>query len=429
MKKKVILFFNLALVITLVLTACGSKTDENVLRVWITWGDNPQQIQELFNGFTEQTGIRVEVTAPVETDKLMTALTSSQPPDILVLSGGDLVKSYFSQNLVEPLNSWIDTAGINMDDIYTAPADQCLYQGEYLCLPWGTDIYALYWNKTLFAEAGLDPEMPPQTMEELVAYADQLTKYDQDGNLTQVGFIPDFSWSHTDLYVSMLGGFWYNPDGTELTLNSQPMVDSLLWQQQFYEKVGYEKMLNFIATLGDYSSSEHGFISERVAMMVEGEWFTGPNFIGAFGPDLNYGIAAFPPPADHPERAGTVVVQGTVALIPANATNKSASAQLLAWMLSPSVVAEEMYANYNLPTSRTAAQDPRFTSDPFFSVFIDLMGGANATYVTTTAISITVDDERGSIEEQVLHTGADPQTLLDDAQSRLSPLLQQALTP
>jgi len=429
MKKKVILFFNLALVITLVLTACGSKTDENVLRVWITWGDNPQQIQELFNGFTEQTGIRVEVTAPVETDKLMTALTSSQPPDILVLSGGDLVKSYYSQNLVEPLNSWIDSAGINMDDIYTAPADQCLYQGEYLCLPWGTDIYALYWNKTLFAEAGLDPEMPPQTMEELVAYADQLTKYDQDGNLTQVGFIPDFSWSHTDLYVSMLGGFWYNPDGTELTLNSQPMVDSLLWQQQFYENVGYEKMLNFIATLGDYSSSEHGFISERVAMMVEGEWFTGPNFIGAFGPDLNYGIAAFPPPADHPERAGTVVVQGTVALIPANATNKSASAQLLAWMLSPSVVAEEMYANYNLPTSRTAAQDPRFTSDPFFSVFIDLMGGANATYVTTTAISITVDDERGSIEEQVLHTGADPQTLLDDAQSRLSPLLQQALTP
>jgi multiple sugar transport system substrate-binding protein len=261
----------------------------------------------------------------------------------------------------------------------------------------------------------------------LVEYADKLTKTDASGNLTQVGFIPDFSWGHTDLYVRMMGGFWYNSDGTQLTMNSQPMIDALLWQQQFYNKVGYQKMLDFIATLGDYASSEHGFISGKIAMQVEGEWFVGPNFIQQFGPSLNYGVAPFPPPADHPERANTAVVQGTVALIPAHGHQKNLAAQLLAWMESPEILAEEMYTNYNLPTSKTAAQDPRFQSDPNFKVFLNLMADPNATYLITTPINQEFNNEYGTIEEQVLHAGTDPKPLLDAAQAKLVPLLEEAL--
>ena len=42
-----------------------------------------------------------------------------------------------------------------------------------------------------------------------------------------------------------------------------------------------------------------------MAMYVDGEWLTGPNFISAFKPEASYGVAPFPPPADHPERANT----------------------------------------------------------------------------------------------------------------------------
>jgi len=58
-----------------------------------------------------------------------------------------------------------------LDDIFEAPLGQCKYQGYYYCLPWGTDTYALFWNKDLFEDAGLDPDRPPQTMEELVEFA------------------------------------------------------------------------------------------------------------------------------------------------------------------------------------------------------------------------------------------------------------------
>jgi multiple sugar transport system substrate-binding protein len=305
-----------------------------------------------------------------------------------------------------------------MDDFFPAPLTQCT-QGELiLCLPWGTDLYALFWNKDLFEAAGLDPESPPETMEQLVEYADKLTIMGSDGKLEQVGFIPDLSWSHSDLYVRNFGGFWYSDDGTKLTVNSQPMIDMLTWQQQFYTKYGVDNLLAFASGFGEYMSPDHPFYAGKVAMMVEGEWQTGPNFIPAFKPELNYGVTAFPPPADHPERAGTIVNQGTVAVIPSGAQDKEASANLLAWMMSPAIVAEEFCYNANLATSIKAAEDSCFADlGPKFQVFVDLMASENAYAVITTPRSLELNDALGTAEEEILHAGGDPKTLLDAIQA------------
>ena len=206
MTKKMFGVLSVLLVASMLLAACGAKpADENVLRVWIQWGDNPQQIQELFDKYTAETGIKVEVTAPIDDDKVLPALTGSNPPDILVLSGGDAAKSFYKEGLVLELSESITTGNIDMTDMYEAPLSQCRQGDKIVCLPWGTDAYALFWNKDLFEAAGLNPEKPPSTMEELVEYAEKLTIVGADGSLEQVGFIPNHSWSHTDLYAPQ---FW-----------------------------------------------------------------------------------------------------------------------------------------------------------------------------------------------------------------------------
>jgi multiple sugar transport system substrate-binding protein len=347
---------------------------------------------------------------------------------VLVLSGGDLVKSYAKEGLVTELSDIIKTGGIDLNDFFAAPLDQCKSGDQILCLPWGTDMYALFWNKDMFEAAGLDPETPPATMEQLAEFADKMTVRDADGKLTQVGFLPDQGWDHSDLYVHMFGGFWYNDDGTQLTANSQPMIDSLTWQQQFYTKYNADEVLALSSGWADaYMSSDYPFYTGNMAMYVDGEWMTGPNFISAFKPEASYGVAPFPPPADHPERANTAVVQGTVAVIPSGAPNKDASAKLLAWMMSPDVVAEEFCFNANLPTSKKAAQDPCFTENPKFKVFTDLMASPNATYIITTPISLEFNDAYGLVFEQAVHTGADPKPLLDQLQAEFEPKLQDAL--
>jgi multiple sugar transport system substrate-binding protein len=347
---------------------------------------------------------------------------------VLVLSGGDLVKSYAKEGLVMELSDIIKTGGIDLTDFFEAPLNQCKQGDQILCLPWGTDMYALFWNKDMFEAAGLDPEVPPKTMEELVEFADKLPLRDADGNLTQVGFLPDQGWGHDDLYVHMFGGFWYSDDGQHVTANSQPVIDSLLWQQQFYTKYNADEVLALSSGWGDaYMSADYPFYTGQMAMYVDGEWMTGPNFISAFKPEASYGVAPFPPPADHPERANTGVVQGTVAVIPAGAKYKDASAKLLAWMMSPEIVAEEFCFNANLPTSKIAAKDPCFTENPKFKIFTDLMSSPNATYIITTPISLEFNDAYGLVFEQAVHTGADPKPLLDDLQAEYEPKLQEAL--
>lgn len=436
MKNKTI-FFLMAIVLVIgLLAGCApAATTETTagtgitLRVWIQWGDNPAQLQELFNQFGDANGVTVEVTAPFEEDKILTALSGSNPPDVIILSGGDFLKSYAAEGYVEELNDIIAASNIDVEDIFPAPLDQCKVGDTYLCLPWGTDIYALYWNKDMFEAAGLDPDRPPQTMEELVQYNDLLTTYDADGNITQIGFVPDYAWGHLDLYARMFGGLWYSEDGTQLTVNSQPMIDALTWEQQFYTTPGIDKVTTYMAPLGNYAASDFGFYTGTVAMFVDGEWEVGPNFIQSLAPTLNYGVAAFPPPADHPERANTSVVQGTVAFIPSGAANKEWSGKLLAWMMSPEILAEEMFYNANLPTSRTAAADPRFAEIPNFDVFIALMEDPNCTYIITTPISLTlVNETLADVEEQVLRGNGDPTALLTAAQEATLPIFTEAMS-
>lgn len=432
--KKLFVFMSLMIVLSMALAACGAPAAEQqmeepeVLTVWIQWGDNPQQIQALFDKYTAETGIKVEVTAPIEEDKVPPALTGSTPPDILVLSGGDTVKSFYAEGLVDELSGAIKTGNIDLEDMYDAPLSQCKQGDLIVCLPWGTDAYALFWNKDMFEAAGLDPDKPPSTLEELVEMAEKLTIVGADGKLEQVGFIPDHSWSHSDLYVRNFGGFWYSDDGTQLTANSQAMVDAMTWQQAFYNKYGVENIQAFASGFGEYMSPDAPFYAGKVAMMVEGEWQVGPNFIPALKPELNYGVVAFPPPADYPERAGTIVNQGTVVVIPSGAKNKDASAKLLAWMMSPAIVAEEFCFNTNLPTSKKAAEDQCFKDlGPKFQVFVDLMASPNAYALITTPMSREINDALGSAEEAILYTGADPKETLDAVQAELEPKFNEMM--
>lgn len=43
------------------------------------------------------------------------------------------------------------------------------------CMPFNPSTPIMYYNKTAFAEAGLDPENPPRTFDEIAALKDKLT--------------------------------------------------------------------------------------------------------------------------------------------------------------------------------------------------------------------------------------------------------------
>jgi multiple sugar transport system substrate-binding protein len=442
----------------LLVVGCGptpAGPEEGVLRVWTTWAGDASQIQALFDRYTHSGGTPVKVSNGLNLAEILSALNSPTPPDVVILSTNEPVRLYHERGLIEPLNGWIASASIDLSDIYPAALAQCeMGHGARACLPWGGDVYALYWNKALFKAAGLDAERPPQTMEELRAYAEALTVRDEDGELVQLGFVPDLSRSHADLYAHMLGSSWLNVEGTALAANSQAMVDALEWQASFYDTVGAEEVTAFVRSFDHYANSHHpvfagarldcqqchrqtpvsatklpdrGFYEGCVAMIVGGAWQVGPNSISRAAPQLEYGVAPFPAPVDHTEHAGSTVVQGPVALVPAAAVDKSAAAELLAWMMRPEVLAEEALVSSALPTSRSAAQDPRFAQIRHIGVLIELMADAESAYNVSTSISQELNEALRQVEEEALHNGGDPVRLLDELQAEFAPRLKEAL--
>lgn len=60
--------------------------------------------------------------------------------------------------------------------------------GKWYAYPTSSDTgMMIYYNVGHFTEAGLDPNNPPKTFEELLDYAKKLTKYDANGNISRNG--------------------------------------------------------------------------------------------------------------------------------------------------------------------------------------------------------------------------------------------------
>jgi multiple sugar transport system substrate-binding protein len=428
----------------------GGEYEEGVLRVWATWGDDPVHLQSLFDSYTQTTGQPIKVTTGFDSHQIEKGLSEDTPPDLVILSSNALVSSYYEQGLIEPLDPWIETAGIDLDDTYQAALAQCeMPDGIYTCLPWGADVFALFWNKDLFTATGLDPEHPPQTMEEMITYADLLTTRDEEGELIQAGFIPDFPRSYTIPYAHMFGGDLYDMNGSKPAANSQAMIDAMTWQRKFYDILGEQEADQFVLSINRYMKSnhpvfggtplncqqchrsdppgkgknipDHGFYDGKVAMMVSGEWQLGPDYIAHFNPDLNYGVTPLPPPANHQEQANSGFVQGSVVIIPSGGLDKASAANLLAWLMLPETVAEISTVNTSLPTSQAAALDPRFQQIPYFQVFMDLMAGAGSSYNISTPISLELNTALGMVEKELLHKqGGEPASLLGELQAEFT---------
>lgn len=430
----------------------GIKYEEGVLRVWVTWGDDRELLQPLFDRYTQATGQPVKVATRVRANDLEQALASETPPDVIILSNNALVGSYYSQGLVEPLNSWIETTSISFEDFYPSPLTQCgMPDGTFPCLPWIGNTYALYWNKDLFAAAGLDPERPPQTMEEMLEYAEKLTIKGEDG-YSQVGFIPDYPKPHTALYAHMFGGAWQNQDATQLTANDQAVLNAMEWQMKFYQQLGIANGVEFVTSINRYTKSKHpilggqrlscqqchlyasqsgdkipeqGFYNGQIAMMINSSSQLGAAYIAEYNPELNYGVAALPPSEEQPERENSSFYAGSVIVIPAGALDKQAAINLIDWMMSPEILSEVAAATTSLPATRPAAKAPSLQQIPHYQVFLELLNSPQTTGLLSFPISAEVNDALAQVEKDLLHEeGRIPAEMLDKLQTEYAQMLE-----
>jgi sn-glycerol 3-phosphate transport system substrate-binding protein len=105
------------------------------------------------------------------------AVRTGNPPAILqVLSwgAGGLIAA---DNVIKPVSEIMEEAGVEFDQNAFIPAVGAYYSdadGNLLSMPWNSSTPILFYNKAIFAEAGLDPEDPPDTWERMAAISKQI---------------------------------------------------------------------------------------------------------------------------------------------------------------------------------------------------------------------------------------------------------------
>jgi len=215
-------------------------------------------------------------------EKMLTSIAGGAPPDICALDGTFLAQ-LVAQGCFTPLEDFVARSPhIREEAFFPYIWRMVCFDGHVWGIPTTTDTYCLLWNKQAFRKAGLDPERPPETIEELEAYAARLT-IRGDAGLEQIGFLPWQPWDLTHMWGLLFGGQWYDEEtGLMTCADDAALIRMLEWQRSFAldansaDNPPYAmdpaKITSFQQGFGAYMSANNPFYSGKIAMITEGEW-------------------------------------------------------------------------------------------------------------------------------------------------------------
>jgi len=112
--------------------------------------------------------------------KLATAFSAGDPPDVFLINFREYAQ-FVTRGAIEPAGPLVEGQGTDLTDYYEQPLEAFTFDGELQCMPQNISSLVVYYNKTLFREAGLEPPAPDWTFEEMRAAAIDLTQGDVRG--------------------------------------------------------------------------------------------------------------------------------------------------------------------------------------------------------------------------------------------------------
>ena len=177
------------------------------------------------------------------TTRAITAARGGNAPQLAILLSVDMF-ALIDEDIILPWDDFIteEEQETWIGGFYESFMRNSQTGGQTWGIPFQRSTPVMYYNKEAFAAAGLDPETPPATWEEMVAMGQQLTIRDDAGNVTQWGVrIPSSgfpSWLFTGLVASAGQDGLANDDGTEVFFDTPEVVMALEYLVSLAEEHG-----------------------------------------------------------------------------------------------------------------------------------------------------------------------------------------------
>ena len=323
--------------------------------VWWTpnWGEaRARELAQKFEAENPGITLRLEVTTSDGLpQRVLTALQSGAPPDVIEVQHG-WVNGYAQNGLIIPLDDVIE----DKEDYAQAAIDYVTWDGQLWGIPYRMETRAVLYNRGHFDAAGLDPDAPPETWDEMVEMATALTREGRSGFAITGGGEVGNTLTASLPFIWMAGGNIVSEDLTTATVNQPEAVEGVTFFTDFYKKG-----LSPASTLeNDNNTNRRLFIAEAVSSYLGGQFDLAA--IAKENPDIDVGIMMTP----HPEGKDTAgVLGGWSYVIPADANNPEEAKRFVAFM---NTAENQGFFTDTFPVRRSALELPRF-DDPKLATF------------------------------------------------------------
>ncbi|ROP38860.1 ABC transporter substrate-binding protein [Saccharothrix texasensis] len=350
--------------------AAPGKDDKFSLTVWSNYSGREQaEVTKALESFKQKfPNAEIRHEGSQDDDKITAGIRSGNPPDVAMSFTTDNLGQFCTSGSFQELKPYVERDGVDLGQIPDAVRSYTEYKGNRCAMPLLSDVYGLYYNKDMLAEAGISA--PPKTTAELLDFAKRTTKKAADGSIEVAGFLPTmlFYANRPPIWAPNFGAKWETPDGKS-GLAGPEWAEMLKFQKQLVDFYGYDNLERFRAGLGQEYSNDHAFHQKKIAMMIDGEYRTA--FLEDQAPDVRFGTAPFP--TITPELYGTGFTTGTIMGIPKGAKNPGAAWELIKHLsFDTATVVDLANGIKNIPSTKAALADPRLEVDENFRTFIDL---------------------------------------------------------
>ena len=351
--------------------------------------------------------------------KVQTAVRGGNPPDIAVVEISEF-PTLLAMDAIIPLDGYIAEQPGYIEAFFPAFLDNSTFEDQIWGIPFQRSTPVLYWNKEAFAEAGLDPETPPATWEELAEFAQALTVRVGD-EIQRYGVTISGGWNDWlfEGFVRQNAGQLIDFHEREIKFNSPEAVGALeFWVELMQElKVGPPH--------STWASTPPDFVGGRTAMLYHS---TGIMTFLKDSADFPFGAAFMPAN----ETYGAAVGGGNFFIfkdIPQE--NKDAAWTFIHWITSPELAgywsAASGYVAVREDAYETEAMQALVTEHPEYLVARDQLEFAHGKMMAPAyqrvreILKSALDDAQAGLIA--------PQAALDQAQAEMERTLRSWIQP
>jgi sn-glycerol 3-phosphate transport system substrate-binding protein len=362
--------------------------------------ENPDiKVNAVYSGNYDDTRVRA-----------LSALNSGEPAQLAVMFSIDAY-DLIEQDLILPFDDLVDDDDW-LNSFYPALMANGQIEGKTWGIPFQRSTIVAYYNKDLFRAAGLDPEAPPSTWDELISAGKALTKDGTYGIMIPSTGYP--YWMFQALAIQN-GKEVMSSDGLKTYFDDPAVVDTL----KFWKSLSAEHGIMPTGTV-EWGTLRQAFLEGQTAMM----WHSTGNLTAVKkSASFDFGVAELPANV----RKGSPTGGGNFYIFKdTSQEEREAAMKLIQFMTSPEKAAEWSIATGYMGVSPAAYETEAlkaYTAE-FPPALVARNQLENAVAEFSTFETARVRDGLNNAIQSALTGAKSPEDALGEAQSAAERLLK-----